>query len=125
MRRGFTTRSVWLAIAGSLLAAALLASCGDSADDEAAMAAATVTSGPRTTVMEKNRFETPMRVAVGSTVTWVNEDRIAHNVIAKDGAFKSGTMDEGDTFSHEFTTAGRFEYVCTFHPGMDGVIQVE
>ncbi|MGE0230027.1 MAG: plastocyanin/azurin family copper-binding protein [Dehalococcoidia bacterium] len=125
MRRGFALRSFWMAAMGSMLAGALLVACGDSVDQEAALAAATVTSGPRTTIIKQNKFETPMRVAVGSSVTWVNEDRIAHNVIAKDGSFKSGTMDEGDTFSHEFTTAGRFEYVCTFHPGMDGVIQVE
>ncbi|MBX7110837.1 MAG: hypothetical protein K1X87_03185 [Dehalococcoidia bacterium] len=102
-----------------------LAACGGGGDDEAAIAAATVTSGARTTSIHNNKFETPMRVAVGSTVTWVNHDGVGHNVIADDSSFKSGKLDEGDSFSHEFATAGRFSYVCTFHPGMKGVIQVE
>lgn len=114
-------------VVAGLMASLLLAACGggSSGDDEAAIAAATVTTGPRTTAIEKNKFETPMRVTAGSEVTWVNEDGVAHNVIAKDGSFKSGKLDKDDRFSHTLTSAGRFEYTCTFHPGMNGVIQVE
>jgi len=118
---------MWMGMIGAvLLTTLLLGACGGSDEDvEAALASATATSGPRTTSISKNKFETPMKVALGSTVTWVNEDAIAHNVVGDDGAFKSGTLDKGDTFTHEFKSAGRFEYTCTFHPGMDGVIQVE
>ena len=122
----FMRSSRWAAVLAVCLAAALLAACGSSsADDEAALATATASSGPRTSSILKNKFE-PMKVAVGSKVTWVNDDAVAHNVIGKDGApFKSGTLDKGDTFTHEFASAGLFKYTCTFHPGMDGVIQVE
>jgi len=127
MRIRWRRAAMWAGAVGAALAAVLLlGACGTSeADDEAALASATATSGPRTSSIAKNRFETPMKVAVGSKVTWVNEDAIAHNVIGQDGAFKSGTLDKGDTFTHEFTAAGLFKYTCTFHPGMDGVIQVE
>lgn len=103
-----------------------LAACGESDEDKAAtLAAATMTSGPRTSEIADNKFETPMKVAVGSEVTWVNTDSIDHNVIAADNSFRSDSLDEGDTFVYTFTTAGTFEYACAFHPGMDGVIQVQ
>lgn len=101
-----------------------LVACGE-VDEDTPEVAATVTSGPRTTDMRSNKFETPMRVTVGSEVTWVNKDRIAHNVVGDDGAFRSDTLREDDTFTHTFDTPGRFEYTCTFHPRMDGVIEVE
>ena len=103
-----------------------LVACGESDEDKAAaLAAATMTSGPRTSEIADNKFETPMKVAVGSEVTWVNTDGIDHNVIAADDSFRSDSLDEDDTFVHTFTTAGTFEYTCAFHPGMDGVIQVQ
>lgn len=113
-------------IGAVLLATLLLGACGgNDEDDEAALASATATSGPRMTSIAKSRFESPMKVALGSTVTWVNEDAISHNVVGDNGAFRSDKMDKGDTFTHEFKSAGLFEYTCTFHPGMDGLIQVE
>lgn len=127
MRTRFGWTSKWLTVLAVCLAAVtLLAACGGSgADDEAALASATATSGARTSSILKNKFE-PMKVTVGSKVTWVNNDAVAHNVIGTDGApFKSGTLDKGDTFTHEFTSAGTFKYTCTFHPGMNGIIQVE
>lgn len=103
-----------------------LAACGESDEDKAAaLGAATMTSGPRTSEIADNKFETPMKVAVGSEVTWVNTDGIEHNVIAADNSFRSDSLDENDIFVHTFTTAGTFEYTCAFHPGMDGVIQVQ
>lgn len=127
MRTGFLRTSTWVAVLAMCVAGAvLLAACGGAdTDDDAALASATVTSGPRTSSIAKNKFESPMRVAVGSKVTWVNDDGLSHNVVGGDGAFKSGTLDKGDTFTHEFTEAGLFKYTCTFHPGMNGVIQVE
>jgi plastocyanin len=108
-----------------LLAASLaLVACGGE-DAETSDVPATVTTGPRTTEIRGNKFESPMKVAVGSQVTWVNSDSIPHNVIADEGSFRSDTLEDDDTFVHTFDTAGRFEYTCTFHPGMDGVVEVE
>jgi len=128
MRIEFVRTSRWAGALAALIAGSVMfAACaGSGGDNAAALAEATVTSGSRSSSIFKNRFETPMRVTVGSTVTWVNDDAVAHNVIGKDGApFKSGTLDKGDRFEYEFTSPGLFKYTCTFHPGMDGVIQVE
>lgn len=62
-------------------------------------------------------------VAAGTTVMWVNEDSVAHNV--ESDVFSSGILNEGDTFEHTFDTAGTFEYECTLHPGMTGTIVVQ
>jgi plastocyanin len=67
-----------------------------------------------------------VRVGVGDTVTWTNNDSVAHDVTAD--SFSSGEpggMSAGDTFEHTFEEAGTFDYVCTVHPGMEGTVTVE
>ncbi len=64
-------------------------------------------------------------VKVGQKLTWTNEDGIAHNVTATDGAdFKSDNLSKGDTFTFTPTAAGTIKYACTIHPGQDGEIVV-
>src|SRR5919106_348951 len=68
----------------------------------------------------------PVNVAVGTTVTWTNDDATLHTVYSgspQDAAnsgtlFKSDFMSKGKTFSHTFDTAGTFDYYCTLHPFM-------
>ncbi len=63
-------------------------------------------------------------VAVGSTVTWTNQDTTGHTVTADDGSFDSGTLAPGATFSHTFDTAGTFTYHCNIHHSMTATITV-
>jgi plastocyanin len=65
-----------------------------------------------------------LEVGVGDTVTWVNDDDTEHTVTANDGAFDSGTLAEGATFSFTFDTAGEFDYRCLFHDSMQGTVVV-
>ena len=48
-----------------------------------------------------------------------------HRLIGSGGepTFDSGTMNAGTTFTHTFTTAGTFDYVCKLHP-MLGTVRV-
>ena len=62
-------------------------------------------------------------VKVGETVTFVDKDEIAHTATAE-GVFDSGTLREGGRFAFTATKAGTFSYVCIFHPGMTGKINV-
>ena len=57
-------------------------------------------------------------VPVGTTVTWINDDDIAHVIKEIDNRFHSGALDTGDTFSQTFATAGTIEYFCAVHPRM-------
>ncbi len=65
----------------------------------------------------------PLRIAVGGTVAWSNVGELPHTVTA-DG-FDSGIMSPGDAFEWTFEEVGRYDYVCTLHPGMAGTIIVE
>ena len=63
-------------------------------------------------------------VAAGTTVTWTNNDSPTHRIKSGDGSFDSKDLKTGDTFQHEFDTAGTFAYVCGIHPSMKGTITV-
>jgi plastocyanin len=65
-----------------------------------------------------------LTVKVGSTVTWTNRDEEPHTVAASDGSFHSPGMGTGATFSQTFSTAGKFDYVCSIHPSMHGTVVV-
>jgi plastocyanin len=67
----------------------------------------------------------PVNVAVGGTVRWVNNDNTAHTSTANGGAFDSGTIAPGGSFSQTFPSAGSFSYHCTIHPGMVGTVNVQ
>lgn len=63
-------------------------------------------------------------VAPGTTVVWTNDDSVPHTVTAANGAYNSGELDQGMTFSHTFAKAGDFKYHCSFHGGMKGQVVV-
>jgi len=56
---------------------------------------------------------------------WTNNDTIAHTSTADGGAWNSGTIAAGGTFSRTFTAAGSFPYHCAIHPGMIGTVTVQ
>lgn len=65
-----------------------------------------------------------LRAKIGDTVTWTNHDDIPHTVVSA-GKFRSKALDTGDTFSFTFTAAGDYQYFCSLHPHMTGMIKVE
>jgi plastocyanin len=66
-------------------------------------------------------------VPVGTTVTWVNGDDVAHTVTstASSPLFDSRTLRAAATFSFEFKVAGTYDYFCKAHPYMTGTIVVK
>ena len=65
-----------------------------------------------------------VQVSVGATVTWTNFDGVNHTVTSDPGAFGSGSLTDGDTYSYTFNTAGAFPYHCSTHPSMHGSVVV-
>ncbi len=65
-------------------------------------------------------------VKKGTTVTWTNQDSIAHDVQETDGKTgpKSGSLSQGQTYTFTYDTAGTFNYHCSFHPEMIGKVVV-
>lgn len=64
-----------------------------------------------------------VEIAAGLAVRWVFEGREQHDVVADDGSFVSELMSEG-SYTHLFTDAGDFDYTCSIHPEMRGIVQV-
>lgn len=67
----------------------------------------------------------PITVAVGTTITWTNEQSVQHTVTGEDGSFDSGHIASGDTFEHTFDAAGTFAYACSIHSSMVGTVIVQ
>ena len=63
-------------------------------------------------------------VAPGTTIVWTNHDQTPHTVTSKDKSFASKGMDTDDKFEHTFGSEGDFNYICTVHPFMTGVVHV-
>jgi plastocyanin len=63
-------------------------------------------------------------VTAGSTVTWTNGGRAMHTVTAKDDSYDSGLVAAGGRYSRTYDDPGAYPYVCTLHPGMEGVVLV-
>jgi manganese oxidase len=82
--------------------------------------------GKTTTVSIKNfAFNPPnATVAPGTTVTWVNNDQTAHTATANDGAFDSGTLQPGQSYSFKFDKPGTYAYHCEIHPYMTATVTV-
>src|SRR5688572_6350272 len=61
-----------------------------------------------------------VEIRVGDTVTWTNRDGVAHTATAQNGSFDTGLLEEGESGSVRFRSAGTYRYVCTPHPQMTG-----
>jgi plastocyanin len=91
------------------------------------MLPAVVPVGPTqisTTIQNFAISPNPITVAPGSTVTWTNLDGVTHVVTADDGSWGSGTLEEGNSYSHVFTSPGTHTYHCAIHPFMKGTVVV-
>jgi len=71
-------------------------------------------------------------VDVGTKVTWINKDSVAHNVEKSADALDFGAkfgadasvFGPGQSYSFTFTKAGTFFYTCTIHTLMSGKVEV-
>jgi amicyanin len=72
------------------------------------------------------RFE-PASITVkpGTTVTWIQGSPMPHTITGNAEALRSNTLLSGQTYSHTFEAAGRYDYACDFHPSMKGSVIVE
>lgn len=115
---------------GLLLAALVIASCGKSSPTSPTTP---IPSGPSTVLVPNGTATsnsgpgfnpTPLTVAVGTTVTWGNNDSTTHTTTS-DAAGWNATFNAGATTTVKFDTPGTFAYHCTIHPFMKGTIVVQ
>jgi plastocyanin len=111
-------------IGPALAACALLAGCG--AGDYATKPAAATSAETAVKIVEMTDSTfapSTVHVKVGETVSFVDRDEIAHTATAEK-IFDSGTLREGQRFALKATKPGTISYICSFHPGMTGTIDV-
>lgn len=98
------------------------AGCGD---DPAGPAGPVVTTS--VTLGPGNAFNPPaIRVSPGATVTWTWSENQAHNIDFADGSITDLASQSTGTYSTAMPmTPGTYTYVCNFHSGMTGSVQVQ
>lgn len=122
MRRAYLR----LGTRAAALATALLLGGGTAAPDAAT--AATLLAGRQaapvpavaaqqaTALIDDRRFiPLELLVSAGTTVTWTNQGQLTHTTTSQ-GAWDSGRLAPGASWSRQFDTPGTFAYVCTIHP---------
>jgi len=71
-----------------------------------------------------------LEIPMGTTVTWVNDDSVPHNIQSQDASgkvtdlFNSPPLNTGDRFEFTFEDAGVYNYFCSFHPWRVGLVTV-
>jgi plastocyanin len=124
---GFATYVAWWVQEPSDIRADVLAVTQESAQPastEMAMAESS-TNSHETAVSIQDFAFTPSEVNVkaGDTVTWTNKDSVPHTVTGEN--FSSGTLNSGESYSYTFNDLGAFNYKCSFHPQMTGLVNVD
>lgn len=57
-----------------------------------------------------------IRIMKGDSVIWTNKDSAGHTVTSDSGdELNSGTLSNGESYTHTFNTAGTFNYHCVPH----------
>jgi plastocyanin len=91
----------------------------------AAQASGGSTSTTQIAITNFNFDPETITIKAGSTVTWTNQDSVAHTVVAQDGSWKSDNLAKGASFSYTFAKPGTYAYICSIHPTMKGTIIVQ
>ncbi|MCH6586431.1 MAG: hypothetical protein IH792_05330 [Thaumarchaeota archaeon] len=81
---------------------------------------------------DTNSCHSPYKIEVGAggEVNWSNQDSAAHTITSgnpadgPDGAFDSGLIKAGESFSQTFSQQGTFDYFCKLHPWAAGQVVV-
>jgi plastocyanin len=112
-----------MTVALGLVSTLLVVSAGGADKQPKAVASQQPT---RTVVIQGFRFK-PANITIkrGTRVRWINRDSAAHTATANNGAFNSGLLRKGETFSRTFRTVGKKAYHCNPHPYMRGSVVVQ
>lgn len=115
-----------LALALVVVISALVTACGSGTTSSS-----NTPAEPNTVIIKRFSF-TPgtLTVAAGATVKWNNKegDATPHSIKFSDASIPTSpdltATPSTSTYSHTFTTAGTFAYICGIHNYMKGTIKV-
>lgn len=105
----------------------------DSVDTEKVTHQALVTIPNGNSEIASAGFYLPLNLEIskGTTVTWVNDDSVPHNIQSLDETgkvidwFNSPPLYTGDKYEFAFDEPGVYNYYCSFHPWRVGSITVK
>ncbi len=73
-----------------------------------------------------------VQVAPGTTIVWVNKDSVQHDVKlpmeqndSLDSMVKTRLVGQGKRIALRFNREGSYLYICSIHPFMKGIVQVQ
>ena len=88
--------------------------------------AAPAASRTHSVTIEGMRYAPPhLVVHRGDRVIWANKDSFPHTVTARSGTFDSHGIAPNGSWYYVADKVGKYPYVCTFHPTMQGTLIVE
>jgi len=108
----------------ALLALLACALCAVALGAAPAAAGGPVPAGPSSAIHDRIYAPAAITVAAGQTITWHNETLGPHTVTSTTELFNSGRLEGGTSYSLKFANPGTFDYYCTVHPTMKGVVTV-
>ena len=121
MTKNFKTIATFALAAVAAVSIGRLAASADSSSATAATPAAT----PMLVTIKDFAFNpSTLSVPVGGSVTFKNLDTASHTASDGAGAWDSGNLDTGQSWTYTFKKAGTYKIVCKYHPSMHGVIVV-
>jgi plastocyanin len=125
-QRPFLRRRALGVVAAVAVVAALAPACAGS--DSNSSSPTTVGPPPRSvTVRIADGAFDPRRVevAVGGSVTWVNDDVTSHLVVSlTPNVIQSPLIGKAGSYTRSFSTPGEYRYYCNIHNSMKGEVIV-
>jgi plastocyanin len=134
VNRSIVHKAAFPAVAAALALGLGVTACGSSGGSDGASddTLGPVQSGSVAVTAEDNNFvPQTLTVAEGTEITFTNDGRNQHNVIAvEDTPFSAETasFEPGESFTWKASKPGTYRYYCSIHgtatAGMTGTIQV-
>ena len=130
-RRGTVRRPVLriLLLAAVVVLSGFVTACGSSTKTTTSPTGGGAASGGNSVTIKNFAFQPQtLTVKAGTTVTWTNQDSTPHTVQFSDKSIPtSPDLSAGggqSTYTHTFTAAGTYPYICGIHNYMTGTVKV-
>ncbi len=117
----------WVVLIATLTVAVMIAGCTSSSQPPVTPATTQIPVPEGSTITIQNFAFSPASVTIpkGTTVTWINEDSVNHQIVDDAGTvFSSESLPKGAVYSFKFDNSGSYPYHCSIHPSMKGVVIV-
>jgi plastocyanin len=82
-------------------------------------------AAPEVDILDDLYLPAQITVRAGQSITFRNYGAKVHDVVSRSNDWPSPLIQPGDRTRIAFSRPGRFEYTCSFHSSMGGVVIVE